>query len=296
MIYLYKTQRININPARVAQCLDGLERVCRSTEFSYYKTRLTKVQVDGMSATWAKDDFALFTEKAKKLAVEGKVSPENAYQAVVDVLLNILPEKKAAASATKINPLYAKRSIVTDIAVSMALNLPFDSEPTGIKQFQNQKIAIRKIISSTKAVVDCGDVNSADIFLFVFVNDEIPSARLLGWKRQKEVRTMNRGNKITDSENCRWAEMSYWCELSQLNPISSLLRENGIDKVPDGVLFERTPDTAEIPIPDNMLNSTMMAEKKDVSEKFYEILGMEEATPKTVSTPAPETDSGGLEF
>jgi hypothetical protein len=290
MIYHFKHQFNNMPKEKVSKELTDLEKGLRTGLFRYRPLSLTKKQFEEMKKDWPKEAIEFFKKKAIELAGNPQsVNNEIAYRAAIDTLLEYVVKVRQTTPAIHISEEVLKRRITCDIALSMALDVAFDAGPShnNIRLVDGRRIEVKYTTSPSKFTINCvKEIDKADIFVFALFNEDINKAILIGWKSQKDIRTLKRGNKKTDPIDCFWEEMSYYFGYNELTPMSDLASQFGVKELVEGTLLEQVTQLHCIPIPDaNLTYGLDLVDHKQFKDNFYEIIGITESKPQVT----PET-------
>jgi hypothetical protein len=292
--YRHKNQIITMDHGRVAQVMADLERQHRGGELSYSPLALTKEQVAAIKAEWPPALLKLLGERNKfsKGQATTKDPMERAYDLVLETLLVDLAVMRSPSS-----PGSCAGRISAELALSMLLGAPPDvgAEPRARKlgdrayDLHAHERVGRLVVNDDK---DFRALADGDACVLAFFCPALARAWLVGWMTAKELRAGPRGNRTTDPR-CGWGRMSYWREATDLKPMSALLRELGIRRVPDGVLFESVPDASEFPSSPGRDLDAILLDAKDAGDDYDELIFGKKPAEKPVAAPAapPQTEA-----
>lgn len=250
--YRYGNKILLKNETEVAALLLDTERQLRQGEFAYRQTpQISKAQLVE-TKVWPKAFVDAFKEIFKTRCApktDTMAAPAVAYASMIELLMTRLLPARLSSTAKVLNPEYVKPKIIGDIALSMALNtVPDVSDEGGVRKIGDLRIETLCRTKPAQVVVNCDNVDNADIYVLGLQNDHTESVHLLGWTTSQALRGANRGNRTTD-QRCHWQAMSYWMDFSALRPMADLLRRYAVKEINEGVLFEQVPSVETLPIP-----------------------------------------------
>lgn len=275
-IFRYRNQLVSLTPEKVKDIYYDLEKSLRTGVFNYRKTALTKNQYDQMKREWSPETMEFFKQNAQKLAGQGKVTPEIAYQAAVNTVMEFVLENRVNNAAIRLSKTSLQRTISFDIALSSMFDVAFNTTNTigNDKVISGKRIEGKYTLQASVFTIPCDKVDNSDIFVFSMYNEQINTSYLIGWKAQNEVRATRRGNKKTDSDNCPWPEMSFYFNYPELNPMSDLAIRFGLKELPENVLLEQVTQIHYLPIVDSGLTQGIILKKPQKQDDYYKILGL----------------------
>jgi hypothetical protein len=145
----------------------------------------------------------------------------------------------------------------------------------------------------TRLVVNCDQIDQADVYVLAIYNEQLDRAWLLGYATKADLKGAPKGSRITDSENCPWKNMSYYMLPSQLKPMRAIIKNLGLTDVPEGILLEAPPEAEAIPLPSKVNVSMLEDAPADDGTDFDELLGLKstkKAAAAEKKAPAPPPD------
>lgn len=273
--YKYRNQILTMDDALLGGIFERLEGMMRTQEVKYAeKPTITNEQLAAIKAAWPADLMTMVRERAAHLAAGTQVDGAIAYNAIRAVLLEELPKRWQASAASVSSTSYMARSILADLSLSMALQVPPSVSNERVRVINGKRYEIRPMVGTTRLVVNDSDVNNADIYVCALVNDQVSKAVLLGWTTSEQLRASQHGNKRTDPDNCSWSRMSFWTRVESLKPMIELMRASGVKSGSPGFAFESVPAAAELPIPDEKLDALAEPTSTKAKDNWYASIGL----------------------
>lgn len=272
---------------KVSTAFNDVEGRTRSGAIKYSaKPSLSKDQMDDIKKTWPPELIDALRLRAKDLAQGKTVDGEVAYPAAKEVLLKEMPRIKDANKACATPARNVERDVLADLALSMTLGVAPNVTSERIRTIKGKKVDVRIMVTTTRIVVNEEDVDNADIYVAVLVNDPTAKAIIVGWVTKEDLKAANRGNRITDPEHCSWSRMSYWIALDKFKPMVDLMRSMGVQSASPGFACEAVPSISDLPIIDTKLDDMII--ESTAKDTYYSSLGLEDPAvqqPKPVQEP-----------
>lgn len=263
-------------PADVASICSKLEKSLRSGDFKYQGKVLNDDQRMAIKACWPETLRKWLNEKVKE---KENASAEDVQAILENVLLDEARKRAQVridqGNRTEWSLNKEMRLFASDMAMAMLFrHAPLPSPTLYIRDFNNLKVRCQVSDRPVKLVVNCSEIESANVYFLLLYNAALHRCWFLGWAGQKDLKAAPTGNKKTDKQNCSWSEMSYYIPYTGLRPMKDLLKRLSINDIAEGILFESVPDPKTIPY--YCRAKAVDRSKPDAGEDYYAIIFGEE--------------------
>jgi hypothetical protein len=239
MDYKYHNQIVTLDEYHLERAISEEEKRHRNGTFKYGPLALTQAHASQIKQSWPPDRIQEMLAKAKDIKEEAK--DRKAYLALHEFLTKTITQPDTPACK------FAAIDLAFSMLTSLATGLKFDARSNWVERIiQGKRYRLRPSERFAKMIVREDQVKGADVYIFGLYKEEMRRCWMLGWASQEDMISGKRGNKNLD-ENLRWDEMCYYKSVEELRPMADLVRQMGIEVIPEGVLFEAVPTEASIP-------------------------------------------------
>lgn len=240
MLYKYHNQFITLDEHHLLRAIDEEEKRHRNGTFKYRPLAISDPQIAQLKQTWPPDKLKEMAAKAKDISDSSK--ERRAYLALREFLTTVVAPTGTPASK------YAAIDLAFSMLTNMAPGFRFDAKNNFVERIvQGKRYRLRPSERFAKMIVREELVKEADFYIFGLFSETVHQCWMLGWSSQEDMINGKRGNWNLD-QNLNWPEMSYYKSVDELRPMSELVRQMGIEMVPDGVIFESVPTQSSIPL------------------------------------------------
>ncbi len=288
MNYRYRNEIKSISETEVELILNNYELSLRTGKFNYNTNIPSMDQLRVFVSGWKKGYLDAMKEKSKELGIEGKIPASGAKKIIFKVLDTVIAQNLSNNTAYIDN---VARLLVCEAALCFLFGINAQNDVTnGIVVVNNKKIAIKTATRLGEIIVNTESVEKADYYLYCIVNKELSKPSFIGWGTKELIKNAPKGNRITDPNNCNWANMSYHLNYSNLRPMTEFLTEFNVQNVMSGILFEQIPDSNEIPNP-HVINvqAVQGISAQEAREKWLKSMGITPKIPDIVPQEEKET-------
>jgi hypothetical protein len=285
-LFKYKNSIGNMTDQQLLEAFASAEKQLRGSAFKYSNLAYFPSQFEEMKG---------WPEEAKEFA--RKASKEIQGQHSKDKLLRISAERtmldyvapKRAAGKESIMLQYEKKVAAAELAVATLFRrAPSVEAPYAAREYVAGKPAI-KVKPSTKLgklVVNCDEIDNADVYVYCLYNEQLQRAWLVGYATKADLKK-KRGNRTIDPENCPWAKLSYYVSPEEIKPMKNLLQHYGVSEVPEGVLLEQYPEASSVPLPSKINVELLTPGDSTDKVDLDELLGLKKEPKKEAPKASP---------
>lgn len=277
IVYHYNNGLNNMTPDEVDRALAQAEARLRGGAVSYDGADFAAIK-SGIDAGWPKDLKDALVATGKAMSAGQPITLKIIMAAVNSVLGKHAAPLRAASKGRNVSAADL-RAVAAESGLAWMLNVAPDAKAGGPIEHGGIRIMAKPFMRLGRMVVNVADVGKADVFVYSLYNKELDRAIMIGWIGRDELKACPSGNKDTDEENCGWREMAHYVHFSKLRPMSELLARLKVSKTYDGILMERVPAEADVPVATNMESPS----KVDGGKDFWKEIGVDESTIKKES-------------
>jgi len=287
MLYKHHNQFVTLDDFHFQKVVEEEERRHRNGTLKYEPLALTSAQVDALKKEWPPDKLKELGAKAKDEAFADLPPLEKGYAALHSFLTkDMYPADTPACK-------FAALDLAFSMLVRQVPGLKFDGSVDFLEREVNgKKFRLRPSTRFAKMVVKEEKAKDADFYVFAVFSEALTRCWLLGWASKEDILSANRGNRKTNEE-LRWPHMSYYKSTSELRPMADLVRQMGIDSIPDGILFEAVPSVDSFPLSHGVTKHIELFMKTPELKEPTQIAGIDDAPQQQeeeVTTSDPDSD------
>jgi hypothetical protein len=240
MLYKYHNQFVTLDDHHLLKAMEEEEKRHRNGTFKYRPLAVTQAQVALLKQTWPPDRIKQLSGKAREIKEDS--AERRGYLALHSMLTTEITTPETPACK------FAAIDMAFSMLTGMAPGLRFEPKTNFVERVvQGKRYRLRPSGRFAKMIVGEDAVKEADIYVFGFYAETARQCWLVGWVSQEDMISGHRGNWNMD-KTLSWDEMSYYRPVDELKPMADLVRQMGIDTVPEGVIFEAIPNQASVPM------------------------------------------------
>jgi hypothetical protein len=285
----------NMSDQEIIDVMLRVEKAERTGGFQYAADEVPASQIEEMKA-WPDEVKNFARDVAKEVkAKHPEFSKTRLQREAMAGTLKMIAAKRASGKGS-----LALAAEIKTAAADVALSALFKKAPDVSDSYKPRKMMagkehtflVKPSDKMVKLVVNCDQIDQADVYVLSLYNEQLNRAWLLGYATKNDLKAAKKGNRTTSPEECLWSKMSYYMLPSELKPMSAMIKTLGLTDIPEGVLFEKMPSHESIPLPSRASVSTLTdapAVKDDVD--MDELLGLKPSKKPAEAKPEqkPET-------
>lgn len=272
-LFKYKNSIGHMTDQQLLDAFTAAEKELRGQTFKYSSLAFFPNQFEEMKG---------WPEEAKEFA--RKASKEIQGQHPKDKLLRMSAERtmldyvaaKRAAGKESVMLQFEKKAAAAELALATLFKrAPSVEAPYSSRTYADGKptILVKPSTKLGKLVVNCDEIDKADVYVYCLYNEQLKRAWLVGYATKSDLKK-KRGNRTIDPENCPWAKLSFYVCQDEIKPMKNLLQHYGLTEIPEGVLLETCPQAENVPLPSKINVELLTPGESTDKVDLDELLGL----------------------